>query len=60
MKAILFMSLLLMAFLPPALMLGCNETKIAEKGNDMTQEVTIPPIDASAPTSTETATFALG
>ncbi len=56
----LLMSLLLIAFLSPSLILGCSNTEIAEKGNSVVPKATILPIDASAPTNTETATFALG
>ena len=50
-------SLLLTAVLLPAFLFGCNS---AERENGMVSKATIPAIDASAPTETETATFALG
>lgn len=56
----LLMSLLLIALILPTLVIGCSNTKIAEKENSVIQKAAIPPIDASAPIETETATFALG
>ena len=60
MKIRLLMPLLLIAFLSPALVVSCRNPKIAGEGNGMVLKSAIPPIDASAPTSIETATFALG
>ena len=54
------MSLLLIAFLLPAFLLGCNSTENTEREASVVPNATIPTIDASAPTETETATFALG
>ena len=60
MRIRLLIYLLLVVVLSPYLVVGCNTTKIAEKGNSMVPKATIPPIDASVPSNTETATFALG
>lgn len=53
-------SLILIAFVLTTFLPGCNNTKIVEKGNSVVPKATIPPIDASGPTETETATLALG
>ena len=60
MKIKLLISLFTIAFLFPASILGCNNTRISEKGDNVVPEPAIPPIDIAAPTNTETATFALG
>ena len=60
MKIGLLVSLLLIAFVSPTLVVSCNTTKIAEKENRMVPKAMMPPIDASVPSNTETATFALG
>ena len=53
-------SVLVVAILLPAFLLGCNNTDNAEGENSMMPKATMPSIDALAPTETETATFALG
>ena len=60
MKIRRLMPLLLIALLSPTLVGGCRNPETTGKGNGMVLKATIPPIDASAPTETETATFALG
>jgi len=54
------MSLAMVAFVLPTFILGCNNAEIAESDNSVVLKAAIPPIDASTPTKTETATFALG
>jgi hypothetical protein len=39
---------------------ACTPWQTAERGDIMALKGTIPPMDAAAPTQTETATFALG
>jgi len=56
----LLMSLAMVAFVLPTFILGCNNAEIAESDNSVVLKAAIPPIDASTPTKTETATFALG
>lgn len=56
----LLMSLLMIAIVLPTFILGCHKTNIDGKENSLVQKVMIPPIDATAPTETQTATFALG
>jgi len=51
---------LIATFLLPAFALSCSDTGIIEEEKSMMGNVTIPPIDATAPTETERATFALG
>jgi hypothetical protein len=53
-------SLLLVGFALPSLLVGCHETGGAEKEYKVTTRAAIPPIDTYAPQTTETATFALG
>ena len=60
MKLRVLISLLMIAFLLPASIFGCNNTRTNEEGDKMAQKPAIPPIDTSAPTNTEIATFALG
>ncbi|MFC1862068.1 hypothetical protein ACFLT4_02010 [Chloroflexota bacterium] len=59
MKIKQLMFLILVAFVLPPFLLGCNN-KNDERENRVVPKATVPPIDAPAPTSTETATFALG
>ena len=54
------MLMFLTAFMLPVFLLGCNTTKNVERGGNVVPKATIPPIDSSVPTETETATFALG
>jgi hypothetical protein len=51
--------LLLVAFVLPIFLFGCNDRNTA-KENSAVPKATIPTIDTSAPTETETATFAFG
>ena len=53
-------SLLLVGFVLPSLLVGCNKTESAEKEHNVSPKATIPLIDAYVPHMTETATFALG
>ena len=39
---------------------ACTPWQASEKGDEMALKGTIPPIDASVPVQTETATFSLG
>lgn len=60
MKIKLLIYLLLIAFVLPAFLFGCNNSKNDEGENSVTPRVVVAPIDASVPTNTKTATFALG
>ncbi len=60
MKIKLLIYLLLMAFVLPAFLFGCNNSKNDEGENSVIPRVVVAPIDASVPTNTATATFALG
>ena len=60
MKIKILMYLLLIAFMSPAFLFGCNNSKNDERGNSVTSKPAVPPIDASVSTNIETATFALG
>lgn len=59
MKLKMPVSLLLVAFVLPIFLFGCNDRNTA-KENSSVPKATIPTQDTSAPTETETATFALG
>ncbi len=59
-RPLLLIFLLLIAFVPSAILLGCSNKKIAEKGNGIVPKAMIPAIDAFVPAGTATATFALG
>ena len=52
--------LLLVGLVLPSLLFGCNKTGSTEKECSAAPRAAIPPIDAYAPSTTETATFALG
>jgi hypothetical protein len=60
MKIKLMVCLLLIAFMLPAFLFGCNYSKDDEREKSLTPKVTVPPIDTSVPINTETAYFALG
>jgi hypothetical protein len=59
-RPLLLMSLLLVAFVSPAILMGCSNKKIAEKDRGIGPKAVIPALDASVPAETATATFALG
>ena len=59
MARISFCLSLVMAGLSAVLMAGCGDKSIPAPDLE-TEDTAIPPIDASQPTKTETATFALG
>ena len=60
MKTRILLPLIIVSFLLPISLLGCNQANIPQQEINMDLSVAIPPIDASIPTEIETATFALG
>lgn len=52
--------LLLVGFVLPSLLAGCNENENAETEYNVTTKAAIPLIDTYVPLAMETATFALG
>jgi hypothetical protein len=50
----------LLAFLLPVFLSGCDRAQDTEEGEKVVVPIAIPPIDELAPAETETATFALG
>jgi len=51
---------LIATFLLPAFSLSCSDTGTIEEEQSIMDNVRIPPMDTTAPTETEKATFALG
>jgi hypothetical protein len=60
MKIKLMMYLFLTVFVLPIFLFGCNTSQNDERKNNETPDATVPTMDTSVPTNTETATFALG
>ena len=56
----LMIFLLLVTLVLLNVLLGCSDNKTTDQERNMDTKRVIPPIDASAVTKTETATFALG
>ena len=53
-------SVVLLAFLLPVFLLGCDRAQDAEEGEKVVVPIAISPIDELAPAETETTTFSLG